>query len=123
MANRSLTVTALLVSACKRLPQCLPRLLQLQIFRKLQRLRRSFFHGPLDRLLIAPQNLSPATLAQIASLDIQKDVHLPRPESVAGNCAAQQFLNQLVEASQYGFAVLDGIYHTLSIHRRIEEKA
>src|ERR1700733_9312300 len=54
-----------------------------QIFRELQGQARSFFHVALHRFLIAPQGVAFVDLAQIASFDIEEQLNLPRPESIA----------------------------------------
>ena len=89
---------------------------RVQILREFQRQARSFFHVALNCLLVPPQGLPFGRLAQVAALDIQVQLNLPRPEGVAMHVAPKQFLDQAVELRQHCVAVWKGIVHNLVDH-------
>jgi len=82
-----------------------------EVFGELHGSGGSFFHGALDGPLVATENVLFAGILEVAAFDVEEDIYLEGPESVAVHGSAQQFLDQAVEAREHDFAVLDGVYH------------
>src|SRR5579884_1103912 len=76
-----------------------------EVFRELERAPATLVHVPLHSPLIAAQGLTAGAIAQVAGLDVEQDLDLPRTERVAADVAAQQLLDQLVELREYSLGI------------------
>lgn len=76
-----------------------------EIFRKREGQARAFFHVALHRFLIAAQDLALIAVLELAALDIEEEVDLPRTKRVPVQASTEEFLDEPVELSQNRFTI------------------
>ena len=85
--------------------------LSVEILRQPEWRRGALFHGSLNGFLVAAKRLFLDRIAEIAGLNVQQDLYLPRLERVTVHGAAYQFLDEPVKPGQDHFAVLSLYEH------------